>query len=160
MRILLFLLLVLPVNDELPELNKKIVEYLDRVVGHTVNRGECWDLAAAALDYANAYLDQSTEQSIYVFGRVIDPETETVYPGDILQFENVVVEYQTEDMIARETMPHHTAIIYEVLEPGSFRIAHQNTRFSGKKVGLSALAMEDIINGHLIFYRPVEGPGR
>jgi hypothetical protein len=156
MQILTFYLALLFVWEGIPEINKKIVTYLDAVIGHQVHGGECWDLAAGALDFAGAYLDRSTKESIYIFGRKIDPSEETIFPGDIIQFEDVTLEYQTEEMIFTESMSHHTAVIYQVIAPGEYKIAHQNTRLSGKKVGLSDIALKNIKKGTLIFYRPVK----
>jgi hypothetical protein len=137
-----------------PDLNTKVVRYVDTVIGKKVDRGECWDLAAAALDYAGAYLDRSNAKSIYVFGQKINPAQEEVFPGDIIQIENVKLEYTSGDMIYTENMAHHTAIIYEVLGEGHYKIAHQNTSFSGRKVGISELRMETVKKGKIIFYRP------
>lgn len=141
-------------NPGIPDLNNKVVRYVDSVMGKQVDRGECWDLAAAALDYAGAYLDRSSQKSIYVFGKKINPSMEDIFPGDIIQIENVQLEYSDEDMIYTENMSHHTAVIYEVLSKGHFKIAHQNTSFSGRKVGISELNMETVKKGKIIFYRP------
>jgi hypothetical protein len=142
------------VNPGIPDINNKIVRYVDSVIGMQVDRGECWDLAAAAIDYAGAYLDRSSQKSIYVFGRKINPSQDEVFPGDIIQIENVKLEYTNGDMIYTENMAHHTAIIYEVLSEGHYKIAHQNTSFSGRKVGISELKMETVKKGKIIFYRP------
>jgi hypothetical protein len=149
--------LVFPATD-IPPLNKKVLEYLQQVIGHQVGSGECWDLAAAALDYSGAHLDRSSQESIYVFGRAYDPMGEVAYPGDIMQFKGVKLEYEKDNMIVLESMPHHTAIIYEVLGDRHFRIAHQNTRFSGRKVGVSTLHLDHVQSGTILFYRPVSGP--
>ena len=81
MQILTFFLTLLVALEEIPEINKKIITYLDAVIGHQVQRGECWDLAAGALDFAGAYLDRSTKESIYIFGRKIDPSEEAILPS-------------------------------------------------------------------------------
>lgn len=154
MKILPLLLIFILSNSGPPETNKKVVEYVDAVIGHKVGRGECWDLASAALDHAGAYLDRSNQLNIYVFGKKLNPDKDKIYPGDILQFENVKMEYTVGDMIYTETMTHHTAIIYEMLKNNTYRIAHQNTNFSGRKVGLSELKMESITSGTITFYRP------
>jgi hypothetical protein len=148
------LLFILIFSSEIPSINKKVVEYVDTVIGKKVGRGECWDLASAALEHAGGYLDRSSQKSIYVFGKEINPTKQAVFPGDILQIENVKLEYAHGNMIYTENMSHHTAIIYEVISPGHFKIAHQNTSFSGRKVGISELKMENIKNGKVIFYRP------
>jgi len=149
------LLILLLGSDVIPEINGKIKIYLDQVMGMRVETGECWDLAAAALDFSGGYLDRSNQQSIYIFGKEIDPSEQVVYPGDIIQFEKVVLKYQEGNRIYTEIMPHHTAIVYEVLAPGQYVIAHQNTRTHGKKVGLTELNLEHLTGGKLIFYRPI-----
>ena len=123
----------------IPTTNEKVIEFVDTVIGKKVARGECWDLASAALEYAGAFLDRSSQKSLYVFGKEIRPEKETVLPGDIIQIENVKIEYTEGNMIYSESMIHHTAIIYEVLDKDVYQIAHQNTSFSGRKVGISIL---------------------
>ncbi len=137
-----------------PKLNKMIIEYIDTVIGRQVDRGECWDLAAAALDYAGAYLDRSNQKNIYVFGKKINPKKDRVYPGDIIQLENIKLEYQIGNTIHTETMTHHTAIVYEVLGKNHYKVAHQNTNFSGRKVGVSEIDLNNTKKGKVIFYRP------
>lgn len=141
-------------NSSIPNLNSKVIEYVDSVIGKQVDRGECWDLAAAALDHAGAYLDRSNYKNINVFGKVLNPKKDTIYPGDIIQIENAKLVYSKENGIYTETMPHHTAIVYEVIEKNHFKIAHQNTSFSGRKVGISELNMDHLKKGKITFYRP------
>jgi hypothetical protein len=151
--LLLTLILILPAK-ETPLLNQKVIEYVNTVIGQEVGRGECWDLAAAALDYAGAYLDRSNQKSIYVFGEKLNPNKDRILPGDIMQIENLSIEYTKGNTIYTENMSHHTAIVFEVISVDHFKIAHQNTSFSGRKVGLSELDMSNITNGKIIFYRP------
>jgi hypothetical protein len=148
-------LFLLPLKDTVPPLNSSIVKFLDKVEGTTVGSGECWDLAAMALDYADAYHDRSSEKTIYVFGKEVDPESNTIYPGDIIQMKNVKLQYNKDNAIYTEHMDHHTAIVYKVNGKGDYEIAHQNTSFSGRKVGRSTLKLEDMKSGKLIFYRPI-----
>ena len=149
------LLTILTLNfNEIPTLNQKVLDYVENVKGEQVGRGECWDLAAEALAYAGAYLDRSSQKTIYVFGKKLNPSKDRIYPGDIIQIENLRLEYTRGNTIYTENMSHHTAIIYEVLNEGSYKIAHQNTSFSGKKVGISELNMSTIKKGKIIFYRP------
>lgn len=148
---LAFFILHLP---DIPPLNQKVVSYVDSVIGKKVGRGECWDLASSALDHAGAYLDKSSQKTIYVFGKKLNPEKDQIFPGDILQIENVKLEYTKGNMIYTENMSHHTAVIYEVISSGHFKIAHQNTSFSGRKVGVSELNLNTMKKGKIIFYRP------
>ncbi len=151
--LLLVLTFLVPAN-EAPKLNQKVIQYVNTVIGQQVGRGECWDLAAAALDYAGAYLDRSSQKSIYIFGKKINPSKDQVYPGDILQIENLKIEYTEGNIIYTENMSHHTAIVYQIIAEDHFKIAHQNTNFSGRKVGISELNMKNIKKGNIIFYRP------
>lgn len=154
MNSLLVIFFVLLSNDDSPELNRKVIDFVDKVIGVQVARGECWDLAAAALNHAGAYLDRSTQKSIYIFGKEVNAKKDRIYPGDIIQIENVKIKYEHGNSIITETMSHHTAVIYRVIEPGRYKIAHQNTSFSGRKVGVSELDLEQVMKGKIIFYRP------
>jgi len=134
-----------------PELNKQVLSYVQSVIGKKVERGECWDLANQALILINADWDKK-----YVYGNKIDPKTEKVFPGDMIQFENVKTQYKKGNTTYTELMPHHTAIVYKVLGKGIFEIAHQNTEFSKRKVGISQLNLNYIITGDIYFYRPTK----
>jgi hypothetical protein len=137
-------------SDTLPELNRSILEFVDLNMKKKVGRGECWDLAAQALDHAGATWDGA-----YGFGRPIDPATEPVLPGDVVQFENVVTRDKTGNVQREERMPKHTAIIYQVHGPGIFTLAHQNTDVTGRKVGKSRFLLDGVIRGKVKIYRPV-----
>ena len=138
-------------QSSIPPLNKKIIEYVNSVIGKQVDRGECWDLANQALIKINAEWDKK-----YAYGKLINPKKDEIYPGDMIQFEGVKVEYQRDNMIMKEEMKHHTAVVYKVVEPGVYQLAHQNTSFSGRKVGLSELRLDDVKRGKLKFYRPTK----
>ncbi len=148
------LFIIISWSYNIPELNQRIIDYVDTVVGKKVAYGECWDLAAAALDHAGAYLDRSSQKTIYIFGKELNYKKDRIYPGDIVQLENVKLEYTIGNTIHTETMLHHTAIIYKVIDTGHFQFAHQNTSFSGKKVGISEFNMAHLKSGKMIFYRP------
>jgi hypothetical protein len=153
--ILAFVTLALYVDSttaQIPAMNQQIKDYVSTVIGTKVGRGECWDLANEALEGVGAEWN-----GMYVFGKVVVPGKDSIYPGDVLQFENVKLEYRDVNDILTETYPHHTAIVYEVLGPKTFRIAHQNTGFSGRKVGLSLLRLDDKKSGKITFYRPQAG---
>jgi hypothetical protein len=136
-------------DNKLPELNKKIIKYVKSVIGTQVDRGECWDLANQALTRNHAKWDGE-----YQYGKPIDPKKDDVLPGDLIQFKNVKVTYKVGNTIYKEIMAHHTAIVYKVLGPGKFEIAHQNNGFSGRKVGISSLDISTVTKGKMYFYRP------
>lgn len=138
-------------QKQIPELNKQVNEYVKSVIGKRVERGECWDLANQALILINADWDKR-----YIYGNKIDPKIDKVFSGDMIQFENVKIKYKKENTTYTEIMTHHTAIVYKVLGKGVFEIAHQNTKFSKRKVGVSQLNLNYIITGNIYFYRPTK----
>lgn len=131
-----------------PNINKNIITFVNSKLNKKVGRGECWDLAAQALSSSQAKWDGR-----YSFGTKVDYTTECVYPGDIIQFERVVVEYTIDGSWMRDEMQHHTAIIYEVQSTGNFILAHQNYN-NKRKVVLTPLKMENIKKGKAVIYRP------
>ena len=150
----LTLIFIIPATsqEEIPAINQKIVEYVKSTIGTKVNRGECWDLASEALKRNDCLWDWE-----YGYGEKYNPKNEVVYPGDLIQFENVVLEYRKGNMNVTETMGHHTAVVYRVIdqEKKIFELAHQNTKFSGKKVGLSEFNLNNVTKGEIVFYHPV-----
>ena len=154
-RTILFLIFSLPVTqaiaqENIPELNRRIIEYVESVIDKKVDRGECWDLAYQALNRFNAEWDGK-----FQYGKLINPKRESVLPGDIIQFKNVKIRYQITNTTYTEFMKQHTAIVYKVKRKNVFTIAHQNTEFSGRKVGLSDINLNHIVKGDVKIYRPV-----
>ncbi|MFO7923648.1 MAG: CHAP domain-containing protein [Bacteroidales bacterium] len=141
----------LAAQDDLPPLNRTIIEYVETVIGEQVDRGECWDLAYQALNRADAGWDGQ-----FKFGREVNPKRREIFPGDIIQFRNVKVRYREGDTIYTETMGQHTAIVYRVIDRGVYELAHQNTGFSGRTVGISKFDLDTVESGKMWFYRPQE----
>ena len=134
--------------DSVPPLNQKIVSYVQASLGKKVGRGECWDLAAQALNTNHAKWNGKL-----TYGRLANYKTECIYPGDIIQFENVMTETVSANGRFIEQMQHHTAVVYEVHGKGNYTIAHQNYQ-NKKKVILTSLKMESIKKGKAMLYRP------
>jgi len=143
----------------IPELNAKIVEYLDSVMGKQVDRGECWDLALGALTYSGAYFDRRSKRTVNIYGRLVDPKREEIFPGDLIQFENVKMQWKKRYTTFNESMKHHTAIVYSVNEKGNYQIAHQNTKNTGRRVGVSNFRLDRVIKGRVMIYRPIKEKG-
>jgi hypothetical protein len=156
---LLLLLSSFTFKAELPELNAKIVTYLDSVMGQKVDRGECWDLAAGALAYSGAYFDRSSLKTVTSYGRELNYKKEEVLPGDLIQFQNVELSWKDGNTTYKETMGQHTAVVYKVNGPLNYEIAHQNTGQWGKKVGVSNLNLNNLAKGKLWIYRPIKEKG-
>lgn len=138
-------------QDSIPGLNKKVIDYVKTTIGKKVDRGECWDLANKALTLIGADWDLQ-----YKYGKLLNPKKDDIYPGDIIQFEGVKVKYKKGNATYTESMEHHTAIVFRVIEKGVYELAHQNTGFSGRKVGLSTLDFSTIVKGKMSIYRPVK----
>lgn len=136
-------------SDSLPDLNQKIIAFVDSKMKKKVGRGECWDLAAFALNEAGA-----TWNGKLKFGRLLDLKTETVLPGDIIQFEGVKIKFEKDGMKYKQVFGHHTGIIYTVKNPLQFEIANQNTSQHGKKVSLTSVNLGDVTSGRYFIYRP------
>ena len=142
-------------KTDIPEVNQEIISYVKTVIGKKVGRGECWDLADAALTASNAVFDKSTEESVLIFGKEYKPKKDRILPGDIIQFENVLVKYEKGNGIYTETYGQHTAIVYSIKSQDQIELAHQNTGFSGRKVGLSLLRLNAVQRGKMKFYHPI-----
>ena len=115
-----------------------------------MGRGECWDLAAQALNQSGALWDGA-----YAFGKRLDLNRDCVFPGDIIQFENVQVQYTKQNAVYRETMDHHTAVVFSVDENKNMILAEQNTSDGGKRVRLSEFIPGNVRTGNVYVYRPV-----
>lgn len=128
------------------DVHTKIVEYTLSKEGKRVNRGECWDLVAEALDYAGA--DWQRPRG---FGEKIDYEKDPVLPGDIIEFRKA--RFEAPDRRSGYEMPEHFAVIVEVQGPGRFRIGHQNYNRK-KRVGFAEVDMAHKKSGRVTIYRP------
>ena len=137
-----------PAQDKLPEVNKKIVKYVDSVMGNKVARGECWDIVKGAMDASGAEWESPEG-----FGEKIDPKNDEIMPGDIIAFRNA--SWST-GMTKWHTGPQHYAIVYEVKSDNRMMIAHQNIN-NKKKVMLTELALKGA-KGKITFYRPQDKP--
>lgn len=136
--------------DSIPPLNKQIRAFVKSNIKKKVGSGQCWDLAAEALNKVNAKWDGKTK-----FGKEINYKKDCVYPGDIIQFEGVTLKYELDQKKYIEKLEHHTAVIFDVKEKGNFVIADQNTRFSGKTVGTNNFDVKTVIKGSFKIYRPI-----
>lgn len=133
----------------LPVLNQRVLDFVDAHLGRRVGTGQCWDLAAEALNRAGATWDGR-----YGFGEPIDPMRQDVLPGDIIQFEGVLVEYSDATSRTQQSMSHHTAIVHAMHGAGHYTLAHQNFGRAGREVSLLDLRLEHIVKGTYTIYRP------
>jgi hypothetical protein len=135
--------------DSIPKLNEEIVAFVDSKMKKKVGNGQCWTLAAEALNSTKAKWDKKLK-----YGKLLDPETDCVYPGDIIQFKNVKFVWKENGTTFNDEMEQHTAIVYRVNRKGNFDIAHQNTEKWGKKVDVSSIDLKNKKKGKIWIYRP------
>lgn len=142
----------LPVDIRSLELNDMIIGYVNKVMGTTVGRGECWDLAQEALDQNLADWTRPT-----TFGLLRNPQTDEIKPGDIIQFRRLKLTEQLPGGVTRwETFgaPDHTAIVYKVLGKKRYTVAHQNV--GGKRSVITGnINLTKVTGGTYWIYRPV-----
>ena len=135
--------------DSIPELNKKIIAFVKTKIKKKVGNGQCWTLAQQALNSIDAKWD-----GLYIYGNLLNPKTDCIYPGDIIQFEKIKIEYSSGNGWYQEEMGHHTAFIYKVNAKGNYDLAHQNFGSGRKRVGITHLELKNITQGEFFIYRP------
>lgn len=125
--------------------NEKIVKYCKTNMGKKIDRGECWDLIAFALNNAGAKWNNYD-----VYGKIYDYEKEKIKAGDIIEFHDA--KFVKPDG-AWFSMFEHYAIVYEIKEGNTIVIAHQNHN-NVRKVQTLEVNLDNLEKGKLIFYRP------
>jgi len=135
-----------------PELNKKILEYVKSNIGKKVGRGECWDVVAGALNSSGAKWDKK-----FGFGKEVNYQKACVFPGDIIQLKDALVEYKSEKGLkVYDEYPQHSAIVIEVKNKQEYIIADQNFGFGDKKLSSHPLDLKKMVRGSVKVYRPVK----
>jgi hypothetical protein len=142
-----FLFSSFTIGEDLPPVNKKILEYCNLNMGKQIDRGECWDLLRFALDYAKA--DWSAPLD---FGEPLNHKTEEILPGDIVKFKNVKFVYPNGSTM---TMSHHFAIVYEVDAEGKYTLIHQNVN-GARYLKTNEIDLNYMKKGKISFFRPKE----
>jgi len=131
---LYFSLVVANTTTQTPTLNQNIIDDIDILVGAKIGKGMCMEFVIKVLE------DNKAE------GRKIvnwfPDKQDTIYPGDIIVFSCIRFKYPDG---RKELVRGHIAIIYKVLGPLNYIIAHQN--FSGK-LKYSHVGFEEINLNH------------
>lgn len=143
----LFIALVFTSLANAQTVNEKIVKYCKMQMGKKVDRGECWDLIAFALNDAGAKWNNYD-----VYGKIYDYKKEKIKAGDVIEFQDVKF---TNPNGSWFSMFEHYAIVYEVKENNVIVIAHQNHN-NVRKVQTLEIYLDHLEKGKLIFYRPEE----
>lgn len=138
-------------TNNIPTMNRRILQFSTQSLGHKIGSGECSDLAAKAIESAGG-----RQWGIYVFGRELAAH-EAIVPGDVLQFERV--EFTPPKGGRTWSMRHHTAVVETVKSPELLGILHQNFGKAGKTVSKYQVDLSQITKGTLVIYRPSTGTG-
>lgn len=157
-----------PASDDLPALNRKVVEFTRGQAGEKVGNGQCTALASEALRRAGAkrFPFHGTGGD-YVWGRPVDSFREAL-PGDIVQFRDAVFRGRTplsghRWMSWRQEYAHHTAVVSEVRDRGKVVVLlHQNVGPPGASAAEKQVVTETTLRtdslqkgGRIWIYRPV-----
>lgn len=141
--LLIFIGLAIGIAGYTQEKAKAVVDYAVENMGKKIDRGECWDLIAFALDNSGAEW-----QMPFDFGDEFDYKTEDIQPGDIIAFDGVKFENEN----GYTSFPVHYAIVYKVADKDHITIIHQNHN-NKKVVQTLDLNLADLKKGKMQFYR-------
>ena len=155
-------------QSDVPELNRKVLEFARDQLGKKVGDGECATLAARALLKAEARRSSTTRDRQYVWGklvRTVTPDTNLtgdVLPGDVLQFRGVVFAWRAGNDTFEATYPLHTAIVAAVKADGKVvEVLHQNVGdfavpdAGRRKVQRTTMRFDELKKGSVKIYRPL-----
>ncbi len=140
-----------PVDTLSLELNSRIIDYVNKVMGTTVGRGECWDLAQEALDQNLADWIRPT-----TFGRQLNPNIDEIKAGDIIQFRTLKITENLPGGVTKNVTlgaPDHTAVIYKVIGSKRYTLAHQNVG-GNRNVITGDIDLTHVTGGKYWIYRP------
>lgn len=102
--------------------DKNILDYAQGRIGQKIERGNCWDLAYQALNYAGARLPYGFEN--YEFGREISRSQ--LAPGNLISFREVQIQYPNGYWMSFS--PVHVAIVKQV-NGNQVTVIHQNAPY-------------------------------
>ena len=131
-------------------LNQRIVDYVYKHMGQQVGNGECWTLAASAMEEAGAREPQG-----YDFGHELS-ENEDWQPGDIIQFTSCVFKQSLPGggwQIFQAGSPNHTAVFLGRRD-GKVLIGQQNV-LGNKTVSTMLLDFKCLMSGKYKVFRAV-----
>ena len=133
------------------QFNASVVSYAQSQLGTTVGNGECWTLAEQALEHAGAHFPVA-----YIFGSKIGfgqvgahTVLESASPGDIIQFDAGIFEFQ--GGAAQAGAPVHTAIVKSI-DGNALEVYEQNMPVGGA-VREHVHNMSDMVSGGYFIYR-------
>jgi hypothetical protein len=134
------------VSNQLPLLNRELLEYCEKNYGKQVDNGECAMLVMHPINKREIGMKPKYNSGVtYVWGRQLK-FGETPLPGDVVQYEKV--------KFSNGSASHHTSVVRKVLGWGKYEVLEQNS--GGRKtVKEGTLDLSKRIEGSIIFYRPL-----
>lgn len=123
--------------------NAAIVEFCRLNEGRKVGDGECWTLANEAFKATGKTRPGGASR---IWGREVNYKSEGVRPGDIVEFENVLMPD------GYRTGTHHTAIV-AAGGSGDITIAEQNMA-GARGVAFRPMNLKAKLQGRISVYRP------
>jgi formylglycine-generating enzyme required for sulfatase activity len=126
--------------DNIPGLNRKVVDFCIKNVGKKVGDGSAWALAAEALAEAGA-----KRTGVYIHGRKLGAIDHPL-PGDVVRIEDARFRGQGK----WRTIGHGTAIVETVQSPTVFTAFHQKD----KAITRTTFALHEKRDGLIEIYRP------
>ena len=137
-----FILITVPQSKaQEVDIAEKILTYVQTVMDKKVDRGECWDLIAFALDHSGANWQRTDG-----FGKKVNFPKEPLRSGDIMRMTDI--EYNW----GGKTSGHY-AIVVEIIDNNLLRIADQNVA-GVRLVKIREFNLNDIKKGKVEFFRP------
>jgi hypothetical protein len=130
-------------TSTIPVLNQKVLDFAVSNLGKQVGSGECWELGAEALAYANAEPPKGQ-----VFGDVVP--LASMLPGDILEFDKAY--FVGANYWLSLGAPYHTAIV-SAAQGTSIAMLNQNVN-GVKLVQITIIHLADMRSGTITVYRP------
>ncbi len=114
--------------NEIPPLNRKIIQEADKLIDKKVGKGLCGELIINVLDNVGVKSPIKIKKGVWIDTHWKElADSITIYPGDIILYDN------------------HIAIIYAEISPSKYTIINQN--FSGKlklsHVGFGTVNLEE-----------------
>lgn len=131
-------------QSNVPEFNRKVVQYASSHFGQQVGDGECWTLAAYACKEAGSH-----RTGVTIFGRKLGA-LDSPLPGDVIQFEQARFRGKS----GLRTVRHHTAVIENVQGPGAVGVLQQNVGRAGKTVSRATQHLDTKVDGVMDIFRP------
>lgn len=122
---------------------KAVLAYAEDHMGKKIDRGECWDLVAFALNHAEAEWEMPFD-----FGDKIDYKKDELQPGDVISFDGAKFERDN----GYVSFPMHYAIVYKVIDKDHITIIHQNHN-NKKVVQTLDLKLSELTKGKMQFFR-------